>query len=101
MPSHKNPIPPDRTAFAPYNFVPLPDTVVPAEQQPDHDKYEGLTGHFLVRLTTQSPTYIRGLLTIPEYELQEQGKDIDGNPVGTETPFRKLVKNNCSLPISY
>lgn len=101
-PTHKNPSSKERTAVAPYNFVPIPDFVVPAETPPDHDKYTGLCGHFLVRLTTQSPTYIRGLLTTEEYCYQELEKDIEGNKtteivdgkkVRLDTPFRKLVKN--------
>lgn len=101
-PEHKNPSP-ARSAKAPYSFVPLPGQVVPANDLPDHDTFaNGLSGHFIVRLTTQSATYIRGLLTSKEFRLQEENKDIDGNPtervVGGRkeriaTPFRKLVKN--------
>ncbi|GAB4156146.1 MAG: TIGR03986 family CRISPR-associated RAMP protein [Candidatus Promineifilaceae bacterium] len=100
-PKHQYPAS-SRSAKAPYNFVPLPGTVVTVDTLPDHDIYAGLSGHFLVRLTTQSPTYIRGLLTTTEFRYQEEGKDIDGHEITEivngkerkkETPFRKLVKN--------
>lgn len=100
-PQHQNP-PANRRARAPYNFVPLPGKIVAADLPPDHDIYTGLSGHFLVRLTTQSPTYIRGLLTTTEFRYQEEGKDfdgqttteiVDGREVRKETPFRKLIKN--------
>lgn len=101
LPQHQNP-PVDRTARAPYNFVSLPDTVVTVDLLPDHDVFARLSGYFLVRLTTQSPTYVRGMLTTTEFRYREEGKDIDGqqttdNVDGSEqkkeTPFRKLVKN--------
>lgn len=101
-PEHRNPTA-GRSAKAPYNFVPLPGKVLPAPDLPDHDTFKaGLTGHFVVRLSTQSPTYIRGMLTTKEFRFQEEDKDIDGNPMQAEvdgkkvrlaTPFRKLVKN--------
>jgi CRISPR-associated protein (TIGR03986 family) len=100
-PKHKNP-PANRRARATYNFVPLPSKIVVEDLPSDHDVYAGLSGYFLVRLTTQSPTYIRGLLTTTEFRYQEEGKDIagqaiteivDGREVRKETPFRTLVKN--------
>lgn len=66
-----------RAAIAPYNFVPLPEKVVPAE--PDsidmpHDRYyssEGAkpryTGRIACTLTTASPLYVRCGYTPEEY----------------------------------
>ena len=57
-------------ARAPYNFIPLPEQFVPARAPLDHDRYYpgGLTGWFECRLTTQSPTYIRGMLRLPDFK---------------------------------
>jgi CRISPR-associated protein (TIGR03986 family) len=62
-------------ARAPYNFVPLPEKVVPAQELPDHDCYHENrhSGYFTVTLTTETPLYIRGMLT--EKEAAEQAKD--------------------------
>jgi len=57
-------------ARAPYNFVPLPDKVVPAPPLLDHDAYHrhALSCHLDVELETLSPTYIRGMVTAEEFE---------------------------------
>lgn len=87
---HKEPTP-ERTATAPYNFVPLPELVVRAvetpEDLPDHDRYspELHSGYFDVLLTTRSPLYIRAPYTIEEYLRQEAGENTDF--------FRQKVKN--------
>ncbi len=75
---HYNPTQPRRDkggnsywARAPYNFIPLPDTLVLApEALPAHDRYneQNLTGHIECELETVSPTYIRGMLTPAEYD---------------------------------
>lgn len=75
---HSNPARPRRDkegnsywARAPYNFIPLPETVVLASDDlPGHDQYhdEKLTGHIECELVTCSPTYIRGVLTPSEYK---------------------------------
>lgn len=62
-PRHNNPSP-ERAARAPYNFVPLPEKVVPAEKPlPDMDRYhdnEHYTGVIKCEITTESPIYVRG-----------------------------------------
>jgi CRISPR-associated protein (TIGR03986 family) len=78
-PTHTNPTRPRRDrqgnvvwARAPYNFVPLPQTMVPAQEPlPAQDRYEPgtLTGWFECELETCSPTYVRGMLT-PEQNLR-------------------------------
>ncbi len=91
LPKHRNPGP-NRTASAPYNFVPLPEVVVTAVNSandlPDHDRYEPdkYTGYFDVTLTTKSPLYIRCPFTLEEFLRQERGEDRDA-------PFRQQVKN--------
>ena len=77
---HSNPSKPRRDkgkriwARAPYNFVPLPETMVVAREPLDHDTYhdEGLTGWIDCELETCAPTYIRGLMA--EAQFKEQGQ---------------------------
>ena len=100
LPVHQNPLDahrnliPDRTASAPYNFVPLPEMVVRAvdnaEQLPSHDTYANAgyprTGYFVVKLTTKSPLYVRCPFTLEEFLRQEREED-------KNDPFRQQVKN--------
>jgi CRISPR-associated protein (TIGR03986 family) len=78
---HQNPTREERTARAPYNFVPLPEKIIPAvqdaDQLPPHDCYdpERHSGYFDVMLTTRSPLYIRGLA--PAEEFQRQNQDVN------------------------
>jgi CRISPR-associated protein (TIGR03986 family) len=67
---HINPIREDRCAFAPYNFVELPDRIVTVPKKdslPNHDSYYRLTGRIECTLTTESPLYIRAGLTPSAY----------------------------------
>jgi CRISPR-associated protein (TIGR03986 family) len=83
IPEHKNPQP-ERMASAPYNFVPLPEKIIPAvsdaSELPGHDEYdrERLSGYFDVTLTTRSPLYIRGPLPIEDFMRQEQNRQNKG-----------------------
>ncbi|HWP47351.1 MAG TPA: TIGR03986 family CRISPR-associated RAMP protein [Candidatus Limnocylindrales bacterium] len=91
LPRHKNPVnpngklKPNRTASAPYNFVPLPEVVVTAVDHandlPDHDRYypDRHTGYFEVTLMTKSPLYVRCPFTLPEFLRQERGEDKDSS----------------------
>ncbi|HEY1349207.1 MAG TPA: TIGR03986 family CRISPR-associated RAMP protein [Ktedonobacteraceae bacterium] len=82
-PEHNNPKK-ERVASAPYNFVPLPEIVIPAvgsaEELPGHDTYDParLSGYFDVTLTTRSPLYIRGPLPASGLLLQQQGRQLKG-----------------------
>jgi CRISPR-associated protein (TIGR03986 family) len=70
-------------ARAPYNFVPLPERAIRADEQPgmqgidnvlpSHNVFrdDRLHGYFDVMLTTESPLYIRGPLTRKEAEDKE------------------------------
>ncbi len=89
LPTHRNPTQQDRKAVAPYNFVPLPETVVgPEGELPDHDRYHDgrRTGHFDVTLTTRSPLYVRCPFRLEQFLQQERGEDANA-------PFRQQVKN--------
>ena len=79
---HSNPSQPRRDkrnriwARAPYNFVPLPDKMVVAQEPLSHDTYheEGLTGWIECELETCAPTYIRGMMTEVQFKQQGQKK---------------------------
>jgi len=70
--THSNPTRNNRTARAPYNFVPLPDQIITVaqEQLPTLDSYapDTLTGWFECELETRSATYVRGLMTREQHE---------------------------------
>ncbi len=95
IPQHNNPSP-DRTASAPYNFVPLPEIVVKAVEKaddlPNQDRFHSdrHTGYFDVTLTAKSPLYVRAMLTREEYERQN-------DPAEEKKPFRDRVKNKASF----
>ncbi|WP_052337850.1 TIGR03986 family CRISPR-associated RAMP protein [Chloroflexus sp. Y-396-1] len=82
---HTNPTKPRRDrngrtfwAHAPYNFVPLPERVVPAQDLPGLDSYgDGLlTGRIECELETCSPLYVRGMMTPSDYQVfGEKGPD--------------------------
>lgn len=58
---HIDTVPKKRQAFAPYNFVELPDEVVEAQDLPSGDRYHSNrnTGRIKCTLTTESPLYTR------------------------------------------
>lgn len=65
-------------ARAPYNFIPLPDKVVHAPPVLDYDRYhkDALSCRIDVELQTLSPTYIRGMMTVEQFErLSGKGSD--------------------------
>ena len=79
MPKHIKKVPESRKAIAPYNFVELPDVVVPSEDDiPARDRYysDRHTGTLECVLTTDSPLYIRCGMT-PENFAKFSEKDDD------------------------
>lgn len=93
LPSHQNPTQEARTASAPYNFVPLPEIVVPAvkdpeNELPDQDCFHTnrKTGYFEVELQAKAPLYIRGALPVPDFLRSESEQE-------KQRPFRERVKN--------
>lgn len=83
---------PERVASTPYNFVPLPESVVSAvmnaDALPGHNRYDPdrHTGHFVVRLTTRSPLYVRGMLTSQEFTWDKTGRNLNGVEVSRDNP---------------
>lgn len=77
--SANKPIPPHRTAIAPYNFVPLPDRVITLDPDNDKDKIDHSryannrnTGQIVCKLTTETDLYIRSGLTASEFAASQQ-----------------------------
>jgi len=60
-PKQRRHIDTSRQAIAPYNFVALPEKVVPAQPLPDRNGYDPqrLSGQIECTLTTETPLYIR------------------------------------------
>ncbi len=105
LPQHANPQSDDRRARAPYNFVPLPDMIVPAQPRPDRDRYypDRHTGIVHCTLTTETPLYTRAALEPDEYGYRNrQSKDKDEffyvdpstkEPVIPGSSFRGMLRN--------
>ncbi len=115
LPKHKNPSQPRRFnvwAHAPYNFVPLPESIIQAESLPDQSVYEQklYTGSIQCTLTTETPLYTRGALN-PKFfrqlskktgELSEKEKEaiapffsLDGGqtPIIPGSSLRGMIRN--------
>lgn len=95
-PKHENPKRPERTATAPYNFVPLPERPFTSPDgsgilNPDQSSYhkERLTGWIDVTLQTRAPIYIRGPLT-PKENLKREEEDNNPND---RTPHLQKLRN--------
>ena len=82
--THINPKYRDRAAIAPYNFVPLAQTPAIAHKPLLlHDRYfakadDGVTvysGSFTCELTTETPIYIRGMLSDEDFAAGKESKN--------------------------
>ena len=97
VPKHNNPTRKDRTAVAPYNFVPIADPTITFpddERNPlavDQSRYHPgrRTGWIDVTLTTRSPLYIRGSLKPEDHQKME--KEEKGGK--ENTPHLEKVRN--------
>ncbi len=95
VPRHKNPTRKERTAVAPYNFIPAPDPVItlPLDSVLDVDRGQyhagRWTGWMDVKLTTQSPVYVRGPLKPADHEKMER-QEKDRNDA---TPHLDKIRN--------
>lgn len=82
LPTQLSSIDIERAAIAPYNFVPLPNTIVEAEAKPGHDFYHDVyhadkhTGYIQCTLTTSSPLYVRSGLTEEQFRQGLDAKDV-------------------------
>lgn len=80
LPQQSDDIDEKRQAWAPYNFVPLPDQIVTQKvtDLPDQGIYHKnrLTGYIDCELTTESPIYIRAGVNRKQIEEGKQSKDI-------------------------
>jgi len=76
IPTHQNPSR-EHQARAPYNFVPVPEVVVPAQDLPERDRYYANrhTGRIHCTLTTQTPLYTRAAL-----EADDEYREVKDKP---------------------
>lgn len=74
MPRHVNPTSRDRTALAPYNFVPLPNAVLEVPEPPNQDRYHTQlhTGSLDLQLETLTPLFIRSATAPGDGRLSRQ-----------------------------
>ncbi len=89
-PVHTNPTNPRRRARAPYNFVPLPANIITTDMPPAQDRYhEDLhTGWFDCEMETCSPVYVRGMMTLAQYEkADKKAKDLSVEEKLERAPF--------------
>lgn len=70
----------NRTARAPYNFIPLPEKVITVrvDELPDQGVYDPAlhTGYIECELTTSSPVYVRAGLTLEQAKAGKESKDL-------------------------
>lgn len=95
-----------RKAWAPYNFVPMPDEPIYADLDSDgnlprHDAYdlERHTGYYDIKLVTETPLFVRGMLSISDQEngiesrLNANAFSIDGRkPVIPGSSLRGMIR---------
>lgn len=101
LPQQSDTISDERAAIAPYNFVPLPERVVCAEQQEPVDQSvyhaDRFTGRIACTLTTELPLYVRCGLTLEQFRQSEaQKREDERDDRGTAdaaTGFRERAKN--------
>jgi CRISPR-associated protein (TIGR03986 family) len=94
-PQHSDPRP-ERAAHAPYNFVPLPEKVIVAEDLPPQDRYwQGKhTGWLQCELTTASPLYIRAALEVLKRPGEEKSEfERSEDAAEADRPWREQIRN--------
>ncbi|MEH2239746.1 RAMP superfamily CRISPR-associated protein [Nostoc sp.] len=97
----------ERCAVAPYNFVELPDKVIPAQLPlPGHNVYDSqrFTGKIECTLTTSSPLYIRCGWTpsdFAKYEGKAEEKLTEDQKKQWEEEKRKILASFYSHPDNY
>ncbi len=101
---HRNSNQPNRTACAPYNFIPLSEHVVSAvdvaEALPDHHRFTNqgydLSGYIDVELKTETPLFVRGPLTRAERRRELAGQYISGQAQAVDDrkpQYKRVAKN--------
>ncbi len=89
-------------AITPYNFVPMPDRVIPGETPPDRSRYhtDRCTGWFDIELTTLTPIYTRASRSLDQNVNDDPQPDffhylINGNdqPVIPGSGLRGMIRS--------
>jgi CRISPR-associated protein (TIGR03986 family) len=89
-PVHTNPTNPRRRARAPYNFVPLPANIVTTDMPPSQDRYhdDTHTGWFDCEMETCSPFYVRGMMTLDQFDkADKKAKELSVEEKLERAPF--------------
>lgn len=102
--AHNNPNQPERTARAPYNFIPLPEQVVKAPKLPEHDCYHDETkwysGTITCEIETRSPLYTRTMLDPQDYAAAaENARQMLGTPQGREAYSQFFNHGDVQKPV--
>lgn len=89
----------EREACAPYNFVPLPEKVIPANSIPHMDAYHTNlhTGWLDCELTNSSPLYIRAGLTPKQFNTEDNSNEDKADFFYTDTTTLEPVIPGSSL----
>lgn len=97
IPVHSTEISEERQAVAPYNFVPLPESMVEAKTPPPQGVFHSdlLTGSIDIEIESCSPVYIRGMYTVEQYEKfgNKKSKDLTPEEKNQRAPFYTLQQN--------
>jgi len=92
------------TAKAPYNFVPLNQTVVEVEQRPDFDKYHNdrYTGYIDIKIENLTPLYIRNSDKDEDKDKQKSYEffNVDGKYIIPGSSIRGMIRTLVEI-ISY
>lgn len=118
IPKHTTPRDKGRRAHAPYNFIPLPNVVVPAQPLPDQNTYHSdrKTGQIVCRLETKTPLFTRGAVRRALFQRYNQLNleslktavevrayadffryDENGQPVISGSSLRGLIRAMCEV----
>jgi CRISPR-associated protein (TIGR03986 family) len=86
-------------AYAPYNFIPLPDKLVTVTNLLDQDSYTNNTGYIKCTMKTESPLYVRCSMTPSFYRKYGDKKfyELDEDQKNERAQFYYREQENCPV----